>query len=258
MTRAAYPPKYVNVPVDVLLDRSIPAAVRDTYIQIRALAWASGYEKTPPFTFAVLAQMIGKDRSTVYEHVRLLGERSQLLFEDAGNSAYTFLFPSSYSENSYNVEGVSSGSSENSEDAILSTSLNPINTKTKKRTLKSHGSENSDTTLAHPAVIAYRKITHITANTVQRDMITARVPVEDVERWEESLKHWLGHGWSKMNVGGMLDSYGKGGAAGCNTCQRARSNGNGRGTSVPQTRQLQTVSANDAQSLFDDLYGGKK
>jgi len=43
--------------------------------------------------------------------------------------------------------------------------------------------------------------------------------VDDLERWDATLKHWLGHGWSPRNITGQLDLYQRGGPEGCRQCR---------------------------------------
>ncbi len=160
---------------------------------------------------------------------------------------------SSVSENSENDDGLSENSetlSENSETLNPSVVVNPINSKELKRAASrnsesvSRNSESGrqrDPCLDHPAVKLYRSFTHITANQVQREKIATEVT--DLETWRACLEHWLMHGWSKMNVSGMLDSYQKGGKAGCTLCHRQKTNGQ-------RKRSEPTYDVQDADVIF--------
>lgn len=77
-------PKYANIPGDILFDRRIPPAARDTYSQIRAVAW--GKPETPAFSIDEMEALTGKTRSTLYEHMRLLRHVGALLWRPAGKS----------------------------------------------------------------------------------------------------------------------------------------------------------------------------
>ena len=75
-----------------------------------------------------------------------------------------------------------------------------------------------DPLLEHPAVKAYRGIAKATPNQQQRQLIADSVT--DVQAWEAVLNHWMLHGWNKLNVQGIIDSYENGGASTCNLCKR--------------------------------------
>ena len=64
----------------------------------------------------------------------------------------------------------------------------------------------------------YRTLSGLTPNKAQRLLIQDEV--SDPALWRLSLEHWLGHGWNPRNVNGMLDLYGRGGAAGCRHCAK--------------------------------------
>lgn len=222
------PPNYVNVPSAVIYSGLSPA-YRDTYIQLRGLAWKSKYKETPPVTFADLAKLFGKSSSTVYEHVRFLREHSWLQFRNAEGSAYIFSFPvvSGHPGNSESQEDVSI----NSETPInilpdenqpinnleIEQSNIPENRNSFSRKLQGEGKKR-DPTLSHPAVIDYRSFVHLTPNAVQRRMIIDTV--NDLDFWRSTIEHWLEHGWRPTNIAGMLDSYRNGGKAGCINCNR--------------------------------------
>ena len=76
----------------------------------------------------------------------------------------------------------------------------------------------TDPLLENAAVMAYRGIAKATPNQQQRQLIADSVT--DVQAWEAAINHWMLHGWNKLNVQGIIDSYKSGGASTCNLCKR--------------------------------------
>lgn len=90
MAKPILPPQYVNVPSQIVFDKTLQPAVRDTYIQIKALAW--GNHATPPMTFKTLAGLTGKSVATLYGHLRILKDRAALQWRAVGDSTFIFSF----------------------------------------------------------------------------------------------------------------------------------------------------------------------
>jgi hypothetical protein len=44
-------------------------------------------------------------------------------------------------------------------------------------------------------------------NLLQRQMILDTVPIERLPRWENTLKHWVAHGWQIKNIEDLLDLF---------------------------------------------------
>jgi hypothetical protein len=107
-----------------------------------------------------------------------------------------------------------------------------------------------DPLLENQAVKTYREVARVTANATQREDIAEKIT--DFLLWEETLRHWLGHGWSKYNVTGMIDSYKNGGGRTCNLC---RKNGNG---SKPAARPRPAQPATDYEAMRSMLFDGKE
>lgn len=63
-----------------------------------------------------------------------------------------------------------------------------------------------DERLDNPAIIAYREMARLHAPIIYRDDIIAVVG-NDVDRWREHVKKWIGLGWKKTNIEGMLDTF---------------------------------------------------
>ena len=66
-----------------------------------------------------------------------------------------------------------------------------------------------DTRLDHPAIIAYREEAHLHVPINWRDGVIETV--SQVDKWTELVHEWIGRGWNKRNISGMLDAYKKGG-----------------------------------------------
>jgi len=70
-------------------------------------------------------------------------------------------------------------------------------------------------------VTVYRSLAHLTPNAAQRRILSSKVT--DLPLWQQTLEHWLGHGWNPKNLLGMLELYARGGPSGCRFCCRDRS-----------------------------------
>jgi hypothetical protein len=92
--------------------------------------------------------------------------------------------------------------------------------------------------LREPAVIAYREVARLTLPIQLRQMVVDEV--KDVELWKAVILHWIGHGWNKQNVRGLLDSYANGGQATCHLCNSTAFPKKGRANSTSQQREALT------------------
>lgn len=95
-----------------------------------------------------------------------------------------------------------------------------------------------DPNLDDPAVIAYRDKAKTTPDETQRAAIVGGA-IADIERWKLDITHWLGHGWNKRNVTGILAFYQNGGGATCSMCHKQ----NGSGTRQPEQETMLTAAA---------------
>jgi hypothetical protein len=70
-----------------------------------------------------------------------------------------------------------------------------------------------DERLDHPAIKAYRSETHLHVPIVWRDEVIQVVGNDNgnVEKWKDLVHEWIGRGWNRANVKGMLDAYREGG-----------------------------------------------
>jgi hypothetical protein len=77
--------------------------------------------------------------------------------------------------------------------------------------VKDSGAERPhDERLSHPAITTYRSLAKITPPDLLRDDIISTVG-DDFVKWGNVIKDWIGHGWKKTNITGMLDYYKNGG-----------------------------------------------
>ena len=90
MTRPLLPPRGIFVSSKLLFDTSIPPVVRDTAIQLLALAW--GKDETPPVSVAEFSDYTGKSVPTLYAHMGLLRDRGALRWRPAGTSTIIVTF----------------------------------------------------------------------------------------------------------------------------------------------------------------------
>ena len=66
-----------------------------------------------------------------------------------------------------------------------------------------------DPLLDNPAIIAYRDEVRLHVPIPWREEVCKTV--DDPDRWKELVHEWIGHGWNKQNISGMLQAYTNGG-----------------------------------------------
>ena len=91
MPRSLLPPRGIFVPASILYDKSISPAVRDTWVQLRGLAW--GQLETPSLSFMQLVDILDKSQSTLYGHMTILRARGALLWRSARDGTFIVSFP---------------------------------------------------------------------------------------------------------------------------------------------------------------------
>jgi hypothetical protein len=69
--------------------------------------------------------------------------------------------------------------------------------------------KSSDERLNHPAIIAYREETRLHVPIAWRDEVIANIT--NPALWKKVVHDWIGRGWNKQNVRGMIDAYKSGG-----------------------------------------------
>jgi hypothetical protein len=71
----------------------------------------------------------------------------------------------------------------------------------------------ADALIYHPAMEAYQNVTHVRVTEAWRVKVARAVgqDIEDLMRWHALVEDWIGFGWNKMNVKGMLETFEGGG-----------------------------------------------
>lgn len=240
MTTPLLPPRGIFVPTSIIYSQTISPAMRDTWLQLRGLAWNNG--ETPAISVRQISELTGKSMPTIYGHMANLRDRGALRWRPAQTGTIIVTFDADVEFSKISELPVMVNSSVNQIDSKKLINNNNGDSKILENTGEfSKFSENSrkdskklenarDPLLDNDAVKLYRAVVHLSPNRTQRAAIAAAV--KDVDAWRATLDHWLGHGWRPTNVSGMLDSYRTGGAAGCNLCKHGS---NGR---KPQTETL--------------------
>lgn len=138
MTRPLVPPHYINVPVGIVYDKTIPPQVLATYIQIRGTAW--GEDETPEISVKKLMELTGKSRSTIYGHLGILRDSGWLLFNSTHHAGLTvrFISDAARDELSKNLDSLN-------EDGLTDITLTkiikhpPVNQKNRANTVQKSG-----------------------------------------------------------------------------------------------------------------------
>ena len=76
---------------------------------------------------------------------------------------------------------------------------------TNKKTNGGKPPRKRDSRLDHPAIIAYREEAHLHVPINIRDDVVA--VVTDADKWQKIVHSWIGKGWNKQNIEGMLQVY---------------------------------------------------
>lgn len=76
MSRKLLPPRGIFVQTEIIFDSSLSPALRDTLIQLKALAW--GKEETPAFSVSEFAKLTAKSDRSIYGHLASLRDKGAL------------------------------------------------------------------------------------------------------------------------------------------------------------------------------------
>ena len=88
MARPLLPPKFVTVPAYIAYDKSLPAGVFRTFVQLRGLLWGKE-EESQDFTIKELMEVTGLSRSALYGHLGILRSSGWLLSSSTHYSRIT-------------------------------------------------------------------------------------------------------------------------------------------------------------------------
>lgn len=88
MARPLLPPKFVAIPADIVYDKTLPAGVFRTYVQLRGLLWGKE-EDSQDFSINELMEVTGLSRSALYGHLGILRDCGWLLSSSTHYSRIT-------------------------------------------------------------------------------------------------------------------------------------------------------------------------
>jgi len=77
------PPEYVNVPTGTAYASDVDDAVVITMVRILGLCWRYNHDRTPALTPDQMAELMGRSRSALYRHLRLLREMGWIRVEQS-------------------------------------------------------------------------------------------------------------------------------------------------------------------------------
>jgi len=223
------PPNGVNVPSEILYDKSLSVGLKTTWGLLRGLAGEDG--EMPQMAISTLCEITGKSRATIYRHLAQLGELGLLQWHPQGNGKLVVDFRCcSDGDESQNWDNLSQKWDSNSlklkpiaqrEDLKLKAKagvkkisvpeLRQSVSITRQAQVQEQPPQPEREIEKTPAEV-YREVMHLTTNRVQREEIDSTV--EDVALWRETLKYWMLHNWNPFNVPGLLDMYSQGGPQG--------------------------------------------
>ena len=85
------PPRGIFAVTSLVFDQELPSSVKETLLQVMALAWANPTHETPPLTYYQLARLTGKSPTTLHGHVAVLRNyRAALRLRRAERGALVF------------------------------------------------------------------------------------------------------------------------------------------------------------------------
>jgi hypothetical protein len=252
MARPLLPPRGVNVPTRMIYDPQLPPALILTWIQLRGLAW--GGTVTPPLRMQELAALTGKCQATIYGHMSQLRRMSALSWRSTGQGTIIVTFADTPSGKLEVIElPPDIPDSQILESAILEltnpASLSPLDDsdplqipfdqdKREDKATQGDGDDkhdyrndilmgeegtkfqesgmNSSNLESIDPITTYRMVVHLTPNSAQRHILSSKVT--NLPLWQQTLEHWVTHGWNPRNLAGMLQLYARGGPSGCRYC----------------------------------------
>jgi len=93
MSRPIKPPRGVFISTTILFDSALTPTLRDTLLQLYALAWGSDGQFTPPVSIPQLVQLTGKSERSLYAHLTALRNfHSALRLQGAGSGLFVIHF----------------------------------------------------------------------------------------------------------------------------------------------------------------------
>lgn len=231
------PPNGVNVPSEILYDKSLSVGLKTTWGLLRGLAGEDG--EMPQMAISTLCEITGKCRATIYGHLGRLSELGLLRWQPQGSGRLSVIFlaetprhtPVNQTvDESKNLDNLSNNLDSNSLKLKPIAQGEDLKLKAKAK-IKEGGVQKIRQSVQKigqapiqeqppqpereiektPAEV-YREVMHLTTNRVQREEMDSTVG--DVDLWRETLKYWMLHNWNPFNVPGLLDMYSQGGPQG--------------------------------------------
>jgi hypothetical protein len=240
---------HLLVPVALLEHPGLRPQQLYTWQRLRLLA-GEGLA-TPELQITRVAGLLGCSRATLYNHLLLLKALGLLSWSVMPGSRFVFSFPAEASPRQPEMAQPGSGptqalpqptaarpqgvqESRNLDSAPSLKALKDSFLNQESVDLRARGfnpqpvpaatgtSPPAGDALDYPGpdpAAVFRQLTKIAPKPQQRAML--RVQVQDLERWQAAVEHWLEHNWNPLNLAGLVDFYLRGGEASCRACQAA-------------------------------------
>lgn len=198
---------FVLLPVVMLVDRRLSPGALHTWLLLRSLAGEAAI--SPALERSEICRLAGIQRTTLHRHLKKLTSLGYLQVHSIGRRELSASFPPLLVDPAVFQK--------NNLPTSLKDSLLNLDEYRERLMRGAQGSKNNTPASTNP-VDMYRELTHLTPNAEQRQQIEDRVTELGV--WQSTVQHWLLHGWNRLNLAGMLELYGRGGADGCRHCAK--------------------------------------
>jgi DNA-binding transcriptional ArsR family regulator len=215
MPRPLLPPKGVIIPPHIAYDTKMAPAARDTYMQLRGLAW--GKKSTPELTMEELSTITGKSQSTIYGHLAYLRDWGVLRYVPSGDKSIKVTFIDTKGDDSENLESLLNSSSTDI-NSIKSEEGKAIGTfqNSGKKPIASKRST-ADPRSKSPAIQCVKGITsRYPPKELYDDIIRVLGESPDGELLTACRKEWLRRGYNPSGWPWLFDWYPAGGPPGRN------------------------------------------
>ena len=213
MPRSLLPPKGVYVPPNIAYDTTFSPAARDTYMQLRGLAW--GKKVTPKLAIEMLSKLLGKSPSTIYGHLAYLRDRPVLCYEAAGDGTLivTFLdeddsgnLESLLNSSSSPISNLDQSTKEEKDIGVFQVSGMALQKTGKKPIERKPSKKDPRTDL--PAIQCVKGITsRFPQKELYDDIIRVLGDRPDVEKLLACRKEWLKRGYNPNALTWALEWY---------------------------------------------------
>lgn len=106
MPRPLLPPRGIFVSTRLLFDRNLSPSIKDTLLQLMALAWGSESHFTPPLSYPQLEHLTGKDARTLRGHFAALrAYHAALRLQRAGDGMFIAILAGWLYSNDFPLDG---------------------------------------------------------------------------------------------------------------------------------------------------------